>query len=267
MNFLKLNHSIGSLIIGLGFVLFQCCAPVSVKLPPSVLDQEKISEIIAGLKEQEGRVHTLFSSGSLMVDDKGLETDSNILIVGIRDPLRIKIEITHPWGRPLLDILIQNSKINIISYLEKRIYHGPLKGWASSRVFPGSLAPDQMWSLLRGYPILKEYDRAISLKVNSITFLNREEEAVQVLELYREDHLPRSLSFPGQGIETMYSDYEDQDGIFYARTIKLDDSEHNAMVELSLKQMIFNEPIPEAIFEQKVLPDFRVVRLKGIEEE
>jgi hypothetical protein len=254
------------LISGLALILFPCCAPLKVKPLPPVLDQKSISEIVAGLKAQEGRVFSLFGMGSLMVEDGETETESDILIAGIRDPLRIKIEITHPWGRPLFDILIQESRINIISYMEKRIYNDSLRGSPLSRFFPGRLTSAQMWSLLRGYPNLKAYDHAISLRVDNITFLSRAEEVEQVMELYREDNLPRSLSFPGQGIEAMYSDYEDQDGIFYAKTTKLDDSENDIMLELDLKQMIFNEPIREAVFEQKLPTDFETVRLKGIEE-
>ncbi len=267
MNLLKPKHGIRTLIVGLGLVLLERCAPVYVKAPPSFLDQEKISKIVAGLKEQEDRVYTLFGTGSLVLEDRGSETDSTIMIAGTTGPLRIKIEITHPWGRPLLDILIRDSEINILSYPEKRRYHGPPGAFGSLRFLPGSLALDQVWSLVRGYPVLGEYDNAISLKTDSITFLNRKKKAVKVIELYGGRNLPRTLSYPGQGIGVTYSDYEEQDGIFYARTIKLDDSENDAVVQLTLKQMIFNEPIPETVFEQKVPPDFEVKRLKGIEKE
>ncbi|MFH1241125.1 MAG: hypothetical protein V1689_02065 [Pseudomonadota bacterium] len=262
MILLKPNHSVGCLIVGLGLILFQCCSFVYVTPSPSVLDQKKVSEIVASLRKQEGRVYTLFSSGSLMIKDKGSETESDILVAGIRDPLTIKVEITHPWGRPLLDILIQDSSIHILSFQDKRVYHGSLGGFATSRFFPVGLDPDQIWSFLRGCPILREYDHAISVKTNSITFLSKEEEVVQVMEVFSGSNFPRSISFPGRGIETLYSDYEDHGGIFYARTIRLDDSKNDAMVELSLKRMVFNEPIPDAIFKQEVPPGFEAVLLK-----
>lgn len=267
MNFPKVNPGIRNLIVGLGLVLFQSCAPISYKGAPSVLGQEKISEIVASLKEQEGLVSAFFGSGSLMVEGQGPETESNVLIAGIRDPLRVKIEITHPWGRPLLDILIQDSEIRIVSYQEKRIYRGPIGGLAPSRFLPGGLAPDQIWAILRGFPILRRYDHAVSLKANHITLMNKEEEILQVVYLYKKSNLPRLISFPGQGIETLYSDYQDQGGILCADTIRLDDSEKESMIQLSRKQMVFNEPIPGAIFEQKAPSGFQVVRLKRIEEE
>ncbi len=271
MNLLKPKHNIGNLIAGLGFILFHSCAPLSVTTPPPVFDQvlgrEKISVIVTSLEEQTERVQTLFGSGSVTVTDEGSETEANILIAGLKDPLRIKIEITHPWGRPLFDTLIQNSKIIIISYPEKRVYRGPMDGVALSRFFPVSLTPDLVWSLFRGYPTLRKYDRAISLEVHTVTFLDREGAVVQRLELYKGDVLPRSLLFPGQGVEAVYSDYEEQDGIFYAETIKLDDPDHDATLELNLKQMVFNEPIPEAVFEQKILPGFQEVPLKGVKKQ
>ncbi len=258
----KPNHSVGCLIVGLGLLLFQCCSLVYVTPPPSILDQKEVSEIITDLRDQESRVHTLFSSGTLMIRDKGSETESDILAAGIRDPLTIKVEITHPWGRPLLDILIQDSRIHILSFQDKRVYHGFLGGFATSRFFPVGLGLDQIWSFLRGCPILREYDHAISLKTNSITFLSREEEVVQVMKVFSGSNLPRSISFPGRGIEALYSDYVDQGGIFYARTTRLDDSKNDAMVELSLKRIAFNEPIPDAVFKQEVPPGFEAVLLK-----
>ena len=223
--------------------------------------------MVSRLREQEDLVYTFFGSGSLMVESKGSETESNVLIAGTRNPFKIKVEIVHPWGRPLLDILIQDSKINILCYPEKRVYRGPVKSLAPSRFFPGSLDPDQIWSFLRGYPVLRRYDHAIPLKENRIAFLNREKEIVQVIGLYKESDLPRFISFPGQGTKTLFSDYETRNGIYYAHTIRLDDSGNETMVELGLKEVVFNEPIPEAIFAQKVLPGFEVVRLKVIEEE
>ncbi len=144
------------------------------------------------------------------------------------------------------------------------MYRGPMDGVALSRFFPVSLTPDLVWSLFRGYPTLRKYERAISLKVHTVTFLDRVGAVVQRLELYKGDALPRALSFPGQRVEAVYSDYEERDGIFYAETIKLDGPDHDATLELNLKQMVFNEPIPEAVFEQKIPPGFQKAPLNGI---
>lgn len=259
MNILKPNKILISLLV---LFLFQSCAPVPVKPPPSPFGHQEIDRIISGLKDQEKRVYTFFSSGRLTIEAKGSESGSNILIVGSKNPFKLKIELTHAWGRLLLHILIHDSELQILSFTEKKYYHGHLGTPGSLRFFPARLDPDQVWALLRAYPALKQHRHAVSLKGNQITLLNGKTESVQVLDFYPESTRPRLVSFPGQGTKVSFSDFESNSGIKYARKIRLDDPETETILELKLKQMVFNKTLPESIFELEKPKGFEMIPLR-----
>lgn len=252
-------------VLGLG--LLQSCAPRAIQSLPPPLGREEISHIISSFRDQEERVHGFISSGRLILEHKGSESESNILMLGTRDPYKIKIEITHPWGRPLLHILIQKTSLHILSFSEKRLYLGHMGTSAPLNLLPGRLDPDQVWSLARGYPVLGNYQYANSSKLDQITLLNGKTKIVQVIDLYPQENLPHQISFPEQGIKVSFSDFENENGIYYAEKITLDDPEAEAILVLDRKQMVFNKSIPEAAFALEIPPDFAVLPLReGLEE-
>ena len=259
MNIFKPNRIPISLLV---LFLFQSCAPVPVKPPPSPYGHKEIARIISGFREQETRVDTFFSSGRLTVKAKGSESGSNILIVGSKNPFKLKIELTHAWGRPLLHLMIHDSELQILSFTDKKYYHGHLGTPGSLRFFPARLDPDQVWALLRAYPVLRKYSRAVSLKGNQITLLNGKAEPIQVVDLYQESYLPRLVSFPEQGTKVSFSDFESNSGLKYARKIRLDDPKNETILALKLKQMVFNKTLPESIFNLEKPKGFEVLPLR-----
>ncbi len=259
MNISRLNKVPISLLV---LFLFQSCAPIPVKPPPSPYGHQETDRIVAGFREQETRVDTFFSSGRLTVKTKNSESGSDILIVGSKNPFKLKIELTHAWGRPLLHIMIHDSVLQILSFTEKKYYHGHLGTPDSLKFFPARLDPDQVWALLRAYPVLREYSRAVSFKGNQITLLNGKAEPVQVVDLYSESTLPRLVSFPEQGIKVSFSDFKNDKGLKYARKIRLDDSKTETILMLKLKQMVFNKTLPESIFSLKKPKDFEMLLLR-----
>jgi hypothetical protein len=256
LNISKPNRISISLLV---LCLFQSCAPVPVKPPSSPYGHQEIAGIISGFREQETRVGTFFSSGRLTVKAKNSESGSDILIVGSKNPFKLKIELTHAWGRPLLHVLIHDSELQILSFTEKKYYHGQLGTPGSLRFFPARLDPDQVWALLRAYPVLQKHSRAVSLKGNQITLLNGKAEPVQVVDLYSESALPRLVSFPEQGIEVSFSDFESNNGLKYAREIRLEDAKTETILVLKSKQMVFNKTLPESIFNLEKPKDFEML--------
>lgn len=263
---LKREFSIRILMAGSILILFQSCAPVSVKRPSIPFNHPEIGHIISSLEEQERRVHTVFSSGSLMFKREDSEAESNILIVGARDPFRIKIEVTHSWGTPLLHILIHETGVHILAFREKRYYVGARGNFGPSRSFPVDLHPDQVWALARGYPLLLRHNRAVSAKGDQIMFLNRKGETVQVIDFFPGSVLPHMVSFPGRRAEMSFSDYENQDGTYHASDMILNDRRAGNILALDLKQVVFNKSIPEAVFNLEIPHGFETVVLQGGEE-
>ena len=244
------------LIATLGIILFQGCASVPVHPPSPPMGHEKAAYIISRFEDQKRRVHAFCSTGTLIFRNNSSESEANILTVGTRDPQKIKIEITHPWGRPLFHILIQKNRVQVISFPEKRFYFGRLGDLGRLELFPGQLDYGQVWAFLRGYPVLREYRRFVSFKGDQITLLDENDEIIQVIDLYCKNDFPRQISFPEKGIKTSFFDFRHDSDFFYARKTKLDDGKDKIVLTLKLKQIAFNKLIPESIFDIQVPPDF-----------
>ena len=257
------NPSIRRLFSVALLLLLSCCARVAVTPPSPPLDHPAIAGIISAFKEQGVAVRTLFSSGTLTIDIKGSESDATILIVAIRDPSKIKIEITHTWGRPLLHILISGSRIDILSFTDKRLYSGQLGTYDLSRLIPVPLSPELLWTLARAYPVLLKYNRVLSLKGNQITLLDQRKDKIQVIDLYPTSDLPHRASFCQQNAEVTFSDFQNNGGIRYAKEIGLNSPEDNARLSFEIGQMVFNKPVPEAIFRLETPLDFELVPLRS----
>jgi hypothetical protein len=245
---------------------FHCCAPISVQQPSHLFDHKKITDLISMGREQERRVHALFSSGRLTIKGRGSEAELNTLIAGVRDSGKIKIEITHPWGRPLLHILLNAKKYHILSFSEKRYYSGDLGSLDPSGVFPGMLDLHQIWTFVRGYPVIREHNRTVSLKENQTTLLNTNGECVQVIDFHAQSSTPCSVIFPGQGIKITFSNFQNEDGIYYARKVGLNDPRTGSQLTFDLKQVVFNKAIPKEIFQLEKPVDFETMLPQGTEE-
>ena len=259
MNLGKPIRSIGLFISLLASFFFQYCAPVSNQKSFHPFDQLKITDLMAVSREQERRVHSLFSLGRLTIKRYGSETELNVLIAGERNSGNIKIEITHPWGRPVVHILINEIRFQILSFREKRYYYGRLGDSDTSGFFPVRLDPDQIWALIRGYPVVRNHNRAISLKGDQIVFLNKDGEKVQVIDFDPHSSLPCLMSFPGQEVAVSFSDFQNDDGIYYARKIGLNDPKTRSILTFDLKQIIFNQAIPKEIFKLEKPVDFEIM--------
>ena len=262
MKIVKINPCLRSLMALIGISLLQCCAPLTISRPSPPFDSKEIADIVFAIREQDSAVRTLFSSGRLTFLGQASESDATILIVGTRDPSRIKIEITHPWGRPLLHILVDGPRIDILSFSEKRLYYGRLGSLGLSSLLPVRLDLSHLWILARCYPGLKGYDRAISLKGGQITLLSETGEKTEVIDLIPGSLLPRMVSFPEQNTRVRFSDFEDDDGILYAREMRLIDPEDETRVVLDIRRMVFNNPVPEEIFKLVIPADFEAVHLQ-----
>jgi len=259
--------SITRLFSVLLLLLLSCCARVAITPPSPPLDHQTITGIISVFKEQGVAVRTLVSSGTLTLDIKGSESDVTVLIVAIRDPSKIKIEITHPWGRPLLHILIMGSSLDILSFTDKRLYSGQLGTYDLSKLIPVPLSPELLWTLARAYPVLLKYNRVLSPKGNQITLLNQKGNNIQVIDLYPESDLPHRVSFCQQNAEMTFADFQNNGGIRYAKEIEMHSPEDNAQLALEIGQMVFNKPVPGAIFRLETPLDFELVPLSEVNRE
>ena len=261
MRILKLNPFIRNIIASLGLIFFTSCAQIPVQAIFPSFNRHEVSLIISGLQEQEKLVHTFLSKGRISFKNGDSTFEANILIIGTRDPLKIKLEITHRWGRPILEFLIQETELNILSFAEKKFYSGHIGTPEATRFLPVRLDPDEIWAFMRGYPVLRKYERIKSLKESQLMFFNEADEMVQSIDFFLQSNLPHIVFLPGQEIKKSFSDYKNENGIYYARQITLNDKKEDTFLSLSHKQIVFNKTLPKDVYKLKIPHDFKVVSL------
>jgi hypothetical protein len=245
--------------------LFPSCAPVTLKQAPLILDEQKIADFISMAREQDAQVRSLISAGRLTIRKRGSETGLNVLMAGERDRDKIKIELTHSWGRPVVHILVHGKRFDIVSFVDKKFYLGSLGTTDPSGFFPGRLELDQIWAFVRAFPVVPKHSSAVFSRENQITLLNSNGGTVQVVDFCNHSNLPCRISFPEQGSTVLFSKFEQKGGTLYARKVELRGANVEGAIEMDLKQFVFNETIPQEIFQLEAPEGFEAAPLRGLQ--
>lgn len=248
----------------LAILLFQSCARVQRQPLTKIPTIQNEKDLVLLLKEQDRLVQTLVATGKMTLADR---SSVDLLIAANRDPVKIKIEITHPWGRPLMHALVQDSRVEILSFPEKRYYRGQLGSDSPSPLFPTNLDMVQLWSVVRGFPAWVEGSYTVSQGNKRIIIQNRAGQPVQIVLLDPGTLYPRSIQFPEKKVRVSLSQYAEQDGVLYARYLELDDPRTQAPVPIRLKQAVFNEVLPEMVFALNKPAHFESIRIEDLKSE
>jgi hypothetical protein len=206
--------------------------------------------LITRMLDQEKRVHSFYASGTILVKGWAWKSEAELLIAGTREPLKIKLEITHPWGKPILHILIDKNRLEILSFDEKRVYVGNLTAESLSRLsLPGEFCDlNLIWSVLRGYPHVAVHDRISYSDMYRINLIDQEDMNIEIIDLYPENLLPKRALFPGDSLDIFFSGYKKIDGIDYAEEVTVNNFEGRKDLTIKTRKMVFNKPIPDEIF-------------------
>jgi len=211
------------------------------------------------MKAQEDRIHRFYALGQAAAADWYGQSDADILAVGVREPFRVKIEITHSWGQPLLHILIDGGKVEVLSFRENRLYRGAFTPRALTRFIPAGLDADLIWGALRGYPSLLPHQGMKSMGAHQISLFDGKGQEVETIDLYREKALPRVVTYPGSNIRMVYSEFREEQGTAYAGKVRVAHLDGGKTLTLKYRQMVFNPAIPEDIFLIKKPPSTEIV--------
>ena len=254
---MKESRLLRFLILFFATAFFAGCATLYETAFQSPFAQEQAMSILSLMEDQGEKASCLYTAGKLVAKNWWYgETESDILIAGNRRPLKLKIEITHPWGQPILHILIQPQRLEVLSFADKKLYLGEPRPDILSKFLPGELDPDVIWTALRGYPRLRSHKRVASLKANQISLFDGEDGEVEILDFYPENTLPRSASFPLQDLNLAFSDFQMSEGILYAREVHVEHTRGKGSLILSTRETVFNRAIPEEIFTIEKPPGF-----------
>jgi hypothetical protein len=248
-------------LVALFSLLVPGCAGVRSFLFATPFDQQAVAALVSDLQSQNDRVHSFFSSGRLWVKGWDGEEEAAIFSAATRAPCRIKVEVTHPWGQPVLQLLVDGNDVRYLSFSERKLYFGKITDQGFSRFFPEEMNQTLIWELLRAYPILEPPYRADSDKPNQINFTNAEGVEKEVITFDRENRQPEELILPHQNIKLVFSDLQVCEGIWYAKETAVVHVLGGKRLIHKVGNMVFNETIPDAVFSLQAPPGFEIVPL------
>ena len=249
----------------LAFILvFSSCASLYKSTLSKPLDTQQIKNILYTIKEQDKKVSSFYNLGNIIVKNWLWESEANILVAGTRNPFRIKIEITHAWGQPILHFLIDGGILEVLSFSDNKRYHGQFTPKALSKFIPCEFDENLIWAALRGYPSLLEFHGITSSGANQITLFDEGAGEVQRIELYPESLLPKQIFLPKNLIRLAFQDFEEDNGIYYAKEVRANDMDGRRSLIVKSRKMSFNRIIPDQIFFIEKPPNFENLSLEKI---
>ena len=239
----------------------QGCA-LLYKLPPQPpLSPEDVTRALSLIREQDDKVRSFFTSGRLQVKEGIWEQEALALVAATRNPERVKIEITHPWGQPIVHLLVEGRAFSVLSFDRRKIYTGEATPESLSKVFPGRFDHEVIWAVLRGYPTLKTFQHAVSQAGNQISLFDANGNEIQKMDLEPERFQPVSVIYPGMEMKLEFSEFQENQGIIYGkRTTVL---HPKGSLTLTREKAVFNNPIPDPIFVLESPPGFTTDKLES----
>jgi hypothetical protein len=224
-------------------------------MPP--LTGEEILHHLTLVKEQERAVFSFLGSGTVRITTARNDSSVDAFMAATRNPFRIKVELTHPWGRPVAHILFGPTTVRILSFSENRLYLGDPGEFHSLALLPVSLDLNALWSLLRGYPALRDHVEPRSYREKQITLVNGEHGVIQVID-FDETLKPRASTLPPEGIAFHYSEFRHVGEITYAAKTRVAEIGSENALAIRVNQMVFNRQITESIFSLHVPEGFEL---------
>lgn len=241
--------------------LLSGCARL-LPLPPTTLfSQRETDQLISRLIEQGDKIWSFQGVGRLRVKDGAEESESSLFAVG-RRPFKVRLEITHPWGKPLLHIVFNEKNISILSLVNDKSFLDPSGPLSTDKFSLGGLDPDSAWKVLAGRVPILPHARLASLQPNEITLYGGQGEVVEIISFSPRSLLPRSVYFPGKRITIMLSKFKEGDGGSYPLRIKIVKGSEDQIAEIRYKDLQANKPVPEEVFQLNAPPGFEIIRLE-----
>jgi hypothetical protein len=255
----KINSCAAYLILFVCTALFGCAQLVPYPQAPP-FSQQETAQLIAGLRTQEDKVASFQGIGKLRFKDGEEVSEANLLAVGSR-PLKVRLEISHPWGSPLFFLVVNEKHTQAVSFVEKKVFRGDLSHLPVRQFSVLMLDLDSTWMVLSGCVPVLPHGRAASLKPYEIRLFDTEEEVREIITFSPGSRLPRSVSFPDKGIAVVWSDYERSDWGLKPSRIVIMSEVHNQSAEIRYKRLLINRSVPEEIFRLAPPPGFEIVEL------
>ena len=261
-SFLSVNNLILVQLV-LFILIFQGCAIFSSRQRPQLfLTVDDIENIIQNVTVQEDIVSEFYSTGALTINGWILDTSVDLFIAGKKDPLMLKLEISHSWGKPLLYFLIKEDSLEIRDFTEKKQYFGKLTPGSLSRFLPNMYcSPDMIWSFLRGYPHFVSYDRIYEGSPGVLNLEDRNKNTLGKITFSPDEGVIKAVSSPPRFLNMKFTDFRKTGDIDYAEKSVVEDIKGKKDLTLKRNRVVFNRDIPDGIFALNNQPYFEEVNL------
>ncbi|OPL15605.1 MAG: hypothetical protein AVO38_10110 [delta proteobacterium ML8_D] len=234
------------------------CAPLRPLSPGRPISQDQAHYLITQMRAQANEVFSFVGMGKLLFRKGQEETYINLLAVGQR-PSRIRLELTHTWGKPLIFLVADKRNTSLLSFIEHTFYSGPSTGLQGGLYFPFELDLEAIWVILSGRIPILSHCRVESLGPNEITLFDGQGQMVERLTFAQDCSIPTSIHIPGQGLTVALSQFK-QGGLGpYPSKISISQGDE-LHVEIRYTSIEFNRPIPEELFALNPPPDVRIIR-------
>jgi len=247
----------------IGLVLFVLgilvgCAPLRPLPSAKPLSQDKAHHLVSHMKSQAGEVYSFLGMGKLLFKEGLQETEMKLLAVG-RRPTKLRIELTHTWGRPLLYIVADKESTSVLSFVEHTFYSGPSNALPRKQFFPLELDRNTVWLILSGrVPILPHY-RVASLRPNEISLFSKEGEEVETLFFSQGLTMPTLIHLPRQGVTVALSGIkEGKHGPYPSKVIMSQGDKRQ--LEIRYSSLQHNRTIPDEIFRLEPPHDVQIIQ-------
>lgn len=240
------------------------CAPLLPFPSARPFSEKETVQLISRLRGQGEKIWSFQGVGRLRFKERRGDSESNLFAVG-RRPFKVRLEINHPWGKPISHIVVDEKDISVLSLIDKKFFMGPTSRLNTERFFLFGIDLDSAWKILSGrVPILPHYS-ASSLKPNQITLYNHQGEVVEIISFSPGALLPRSAYFPKKRITIKLSEFKDGDLGPYPLRIKIVKGHKDRLIEIRYKRLRLNKPVPEEVFQLSPPPGFEIIKLDNQE--
>jgi len=234
------------------------CAPLRTLPPAKPISQDQAHHLIKQMRVYADEVFSFVGVGKLLFREGVGETDMNLLAVGQR-PSRVRFELTHTWGKPLLYLVADKQNTSVLSFVEHTFYSGPSSGLQRGLFFPFELDLDTAWVILSGRIPILPHCRVESLRPNEITLFDGRGEPVERLIFAPGLSLPSSIHLSRQELTVALSQFKEGSmGPYPSKVIIAQGDERQ--LEIRYTSLEFNRSIPEELFRLNPPPDVRIIQ-------
>lgn len=237
------------------------CAHLVPSPPVKPFSQKEIASLITHLKDQEKNIQSFHGLGAASFKEGDREMEANLLIVGSR-PLKMRLELTHPWGKPLIHMVADKECVLVLSLVDKKFFRGPPGALGPQQLFLFDADLDSVWKVLSGRVPILPHVKAASLKPREISLYDGQGEAIEIISFAPGSPVVTSLSFPKKDLVVLLSDFSEGGLGFYPLEIKIVKGEEDKFLAIRYKRLHINKPIPDEIFLLSPPPDFEIIDLK-----